>query len=472
MSKLSQARLGVLLSIAITLVAGGCSSVGSTSSKVDALTQNVLPPAIPSPSPTAIDHGVSSKSVPAVAAPGDLGARLNPASPAPAVQESFLRIPDDASIDWYTQYFQNSVHRQFRVWLERSGRYVPYMKAIFREEGLPEDLVYLSLIESGFSPRAYSSSRAAGLWQFMSGTGKKYDLVVNGWIDQRRDPMMSTRAAARYLKDLYNEFHSWSLAMAAYNAGEGKIANAVADTGTENYWEIRNTRALSNETKDYVPKFIAAMRIAKDPARYGFTDIEYEDPLNLDTVKLKRPTEVKVLARAAGVSFSEFKMMNPALTRWSTPPYMHNVPINVPKGEGDQFLASVESLPSSRRHVEYADSRTGGHVIHSGESLWTIAHHYGVSVSSLMAANDLHSHSVLRVGQRLAIPGGGYGNVIASSRSERGSSNWLPHRIRRGESLFAIAHRFGTSIGVIRHKNHLVHSSLLREGETIMVPAR
>lgn len=252
-----------------------------------------------------------------------------PPSPPPAAQPLpekpaspvlFSSIPDDPSIQLYIDYFQYADHRRFKKWLERSHEYLPYIQQTFREMGLPEDLAYVSLIESGFSARAYSRTGAAGLWQFMRGTGIKYGLKVNWWIDQRRDPILATRSAAQYLKDLHDEFDSWELALAAYNAGEGRVANAVSRAGTKDYWKLRRTRAFSSETRNYVPKMIAAMTIAKNPEKYGFTDLAYHPAIVVRQKEIHRSVEIRALARAMNMTVSEFLAYNPQFIRWATPP--------------------------------------------------------------------------------------------------------------------------------------------------------
>ena len=232
----------------------------------------------------------------------------------------FPITPDDPSIQLYIDYFQYADHRRFKEWLERSHEYLPYIQQTFREMGLPEDLAYVSLIESGFSARAYSRTGAAGLWQFMRGTGVKYGLKVNYWIDQRRDPILATRSAAQYLKDLHDEFDSWELALAAYNAGEGRVANAVSRAGTKNYWKLRQTHEFSSETRNYIPKLIAAMTIAKNPARYGFTDLAYHPAVIVRQKAIHRSVEIRKLARAMNMSVPEFLVYNPQFIRWATPP--------------------------------------------------------------------------------------------------------------------------------------------------------
>jgi membrane-bound lytic murein transglycosylase D len=468
-------RTGKILALVspVFLLAAGCSTTHTGSADTSGpVSMTVTPPAIPSPPPNQIAKP------PVTIAKSAAGTALPPSStlsvaPKPLEKPFFMRVPDDPSIEWYDTYFQTVARNHFALWLSRSTEYLPMMKSVFREEGLPEDLVYLSLIESGFSPRAYSYSRAAGLWQFMRGTGRKYGLRINAWIDQRRDPVLSTRAAAKYLKDLYTEFHSWSLALAAYNAGEGKVANAVADTGTKDYWEIRNSNTLSNETKDYVPKFLAAVRIAKDPSRYGFDNIDYRSPLETETATLQHPAEIRVLAKAAGVSIRKFREMNPEFTRWATPPHMSPISLNIPMGKKEDFLANITRLPHMSRRDLYADVDGGVHTIRPGESLWTIARRYHVSMQALMNANGLSSSSVIHTGKRINIPVSSYAsNHYGHVRGHGGSGHWMRHRIRRGESLFALAKRFRTTISAIRSKNHLFGRTYLREGQMIMVPAR
>ena len=474
LSRWTRAGKVFLYSAPFFLLPAACSTTGShpgSSEVASPVSQNISPPAIPSPPPDQLRTGSGANG--AAAAPLKASAKdtTKTVEQKPLAPQFFMRVPEDPSIDWYSTYFQTVSKNHFAIWLSRSTQYLPFIKSVFREEGLPEDLAYLSLIESGFSPRAYSYSRAAGLWQFMAGTGRKYGLKVNAWIDQRRDPILSTYAAAHYLKDLYTEFHSWSLALAAYNAGEGKLANAVADSGTKDYWEIRNTDSLSNETKEYVPKFLAAVKIAKDPSRYGFGDISYKDPLNTETVILHHPAELRVLAKAAGVTLSEFRQLNPAFTRWATPPRMTSVPVNLPKGNKEEFLANLSHLPKVSRRQIYADQGGGVHIVRSGDSLWTISRHYGVSVRALMDVNGLTSSSLLHSGKRIIIPAS-YASVHSRHRYSRAEHGWMRHRIRRGESLFVLAKKFRTTISAIRVKNHLRRRNLLRTGQMIMVPIR
>nr|EES53211.1 MAG: putative peptidoglycan-binding lytic transglycosylase [Leptospirillum ferrodiazotrophum] len=395
--------------------------------------------------------------------------------PVPAPRGLFSNIPDDPSIQLYMDYFEYAQHRQFKKWLERSHEFLPTIRATFRQEGLPEDLAYLSLIESGFSSRAYSRSGAAGLWQFMRGTGIKYGLQVNWWIDQRRDPVLATRSAALYLKDLHEEFGSWALALAAYNAGEGRVANAVARTGTKDYWKIRQTRAFSRETRNYVPKFIAAMRIAKDPAKYGFTDLDYHSPVTLRQEVLHHSVEIRRLSRAMNMSVLEFLTYNPQFIRWATPPKIKDVSVNVPSTFPADLASRLASLPPSGINPDVPVYR-----VESGDSLWSIAHRFHTTVADLVAANRLESRR-LRLRQKLVIPrehrhgSSRRGAVLARNRhlsSPKGSRGWLDHRIRPGDSLYRLAHHYRTSVRDIIALNHIPPRRTLRVGDHIMIPVR
>ena len=416
-----------------------------------------------------IGHKNAAPSVPPKTTPvpqPPVVAALPEKPPAPIL---FSTLPDDPSIQLYIDYFQYADHRRFKEWLERSHEYLPYIQQTFREMGLPEDLAYVSLIESGFSARAYSRTGAAGLWQFMRGTGVKYGLKVNWWIDQRRDPILATRSAGQYLKDLHDEFDSWELALAAYNAGEGRVANAVSRVGTKDYWKLRKTRAFSSETRNYVPKMIAAMTIAKDPAKYGFTDLAYHPAVVVRQEEIHRSVEIRALAKAMNMSVSEFLVYNPQFIRWATPPRLPSVTVNVPAEAAEEFAKRLAGLPVSGVNPDVPVYR-----VESGDSLWSIAHRFHVPLRELVAVNRLKSRH-LRLRQKLVIPETGTrGPVRIASRSSyrHVSAGWIDHRIRRGDSLSLLAHHYRTSVREILAKNHLRSSRILRVGDHIMIPSR
>jgi membrane-bound lytic murein transglycosylase D len=272
------------------------------------------------------------------------------------------------------------------------------MKSVLKEYGLPEDLVYLSLIESGFDPYAYSRAKAVGLWQFISPTGKRYGLRVNWWVDERRDPEKSTIAAAKYLKDLYEMFACWYLAAAGYNAGEYKIINAIKRYRTDDFWKLTKHRYLKRETKDYVPLMIAAALVAKDPEKYGFTDVEYQEPLRYEKVKVPELTDLSLIARACETSLEEIKDLNPELRRGVTPPNETEYEIKIPFGGKDLFLENFEALQSLKKF------QFKTHLVKKGESLKGIVKHYRVDLEPLLEINHLDKTSRISKGETLLIP--------------------------------------------------------------------
>ena len=243
-------------------------------------------------------------------------------------------VINDRVVAWM-EYFQGAGRRHFTRYLKRSGRYLPLMRQILIEEGLPQDLVYIAMIESGFNMHARSRANAVGSWQFIRATGRRYGMRADGWVDERRDPYRATRAAASYFRDLYGEFGDWYLAMAAYNAGEGRVRKAIRTTGSRNFWHIaRHHRALHAETRDYVPKFIAAAIIAKMPDRFGFAEVVLDQPVEFETGKVETQTDLAVIAKCAGVGRDAVFDLNPHLVRGATPPGARHYKIRLPTGTG------------------------------------------------------------------------------------------------------------------------------------------
>jgi membrane-bound lytic murein transglycosylase D len=309
-----------------------------------------------------------------------------------------IPIVINAKVEQFIQYFQTAIRDKFGTWLGRSEKYIPFMKNVLKEHGLPGDLVYLSLIESGFNPYAYSRSKASGLWQFISLTGKRYGLKVNWWVDERRDPEKSTIAAAKYLKDLYEMFACWYLAAAGYNAGEYKIVKAMKLYRTEDFWMLTKHRYLKRETKDYVPQMIAAALIAKDPEKYGFTDIEYQEPLRYEKVKVPELTDLSLIAKACETSLEEIKDLNPEIRRGVTPPNETEYEIKIPFGKKELFLKNFEAL----QPLEKFEFKT--HLVKKGETLPRIAKSYWVDLEPMIEINHLNKTSPISKGMTLLIP--------------------------------------------------------------------
>ena len=244
----------------------------------------------------------------------------------------------EKKLNFLTGSFRSTVAQ----WLGLSSRYLPLMVDIIEEKGLPVDLVFLPLIESGFKTSAYSSAHAAGQWQFIAPTGQRYGLKINEWVDERRDPEKATRAAAHYLSDIYEMFGSWNLALAGYNCGENRIAQAVSQSGSRSFWKIRNL--LPQETQNYVPIYIAATMIAKDPSRYGFNDVKYQKPLEFDLVMLETPMELKTVAHLSGTSVETLRSLNPELKTNKTPPNVSYYLMRIPEGKRKTFFNNLNRL--------------------------------------------------------------------------------------------------------------------------------
>lgn len=307
-----------------------------------------------------------------------------------------IPVVENDRVLYFVDYFRGKKRGFFETALARSGRYIPMMATILQEEGLPEDLVYLSLIESGFSPNAFSRAKAVGPWQFIHSTGLRYGLKINGWLDERRDPVKSTRAAAAYLKDLHFQFGEWFLAAAAYNAGERKVEKAVQRFQTDDFWNLSQKTYLKSETRNYVPKFIAAAIIASTPERYGFGDVVYEPSMEYDEATIEKPLRLETVAKLAETTVKVIKELNPALLRNITPPNENGFVLRLPAGSGKTFAEAYQLLPAS------AKTKVVAHKVKKGETLLGIAKNYGLRVNQLMELNGLRDRHI-RVGQELIV---------------------------------------------------------------------
>ena len=319
----------------------------------------------------------------------------------------------DPSVQGHIRFFNVAIRNRFEQWLIRLSHYRPLVDSIFTEFQLPSDLIYLSLVESGFNPHAYSRARAAGPWQFMKGTAKVYGLRVDSYVDERRDPVKSTVAAARYLRDLYDLFGTWPLAMAAYNAGEGKVMRALHTAQAESFSDIAKTRLIRRETKEYVPRFMAATIIAKNPDRYGFPQNDVR-PHQFEEVVVRRPIHFKAIANVTGISYQELKVLNPELRRDATPPDDPEYHLKVPVGTREKVEQLLERAPTHKfpplpmpvqvknRHFKNEPDSGHWYRVRVGDSLEKIAKRFNISVKTLKSNNNLTGPTI-KAGSRLVI---------------------------------------------------------------------
>jgi len=361
---------------------------------------------------------------------------------------------NDRVLGFLNHYTNGRGRSVIEVALERIGRYQPMIEQILKEEGVPLDLIYLCQAESAFQPRALSRAKAKGMWQFISSRGKEYGLRQTWWVDERSDPEKSTRAAARHLKDLHQQFGDWYLAMAAYNAGPVRIEKALEKTGADNFWTLANKRVLPKETINYVPNILALTIIGKNPQKYGF-DIESKPPLETERVSVDKATDLRVIAEAINLPLENLRELNGHVLRWTTPPDDPDFELVLPQGYGEKFKAEIDSLPESKR-VLFRE-----HVVRKSETLAAIAKKYGSSVIELKQANNLRAKPVLRAGQSLIIPMSGINPPQVASKSARtkavgkSAGAITAYTVRKGDTLTKIAARFKVSVASLKTWNHL-----------------
>lgn len=465
-------RLTIILAI-IVLLAGGCASSVKQSAAPRPRDGQIAK--LPKPSQQEISIRVAQE-LKALGEKEVVKEKAEPGKPGKVTYD--IPIVINKQVEYFIDYFQIRAPKRFAIWLARSGRYSPMMRGILREYGLPEDLIYQAMIESGFSCQAYSRAHAVGPWQFIRGTGRRYGLKINYWVDERRDPVKSTHAAAQYLRDLHEEFGSWYLAAAAYNAGEGKIRRALKRYKADNFWSISQNRRryLKRETKQYVPKLIAAAIIAKEPEKYGFTNIKYQPPLSYDLVKVHPGTSLGVAAKLAGISSRQLSGLNPELRRWATPPNGGKYTLRIPKGAKGSFMLAYAKLPPPKRKARIGAITVR---VRKGDTLGRLARAHGVRLQDLMAMNSHLNPRRLSIGQKVVVPpGGAAGRYYAQNRRSakkavrlaggpRGTRK-ITHRVKKGDTLWEIARAYNINWRKIQRWNGK-RSSRLAVGQKLVL---
>lgn len=361
-------------------------------------------------------------------------------------------------------YYLRSKPETISNWLKRASFYLPKMKKMFADSGLPQDLAYLPLIESGFSPVAYSRAHASGIWQFISSTGKVYGLRNNYWYDERRDPLKSTESAIRYLKKLYGDFGNWHLALAAYNCGEGGLGRAIKRSTSTDYWQLK----LPSETKNYVPAYLAALTIAKNPDLFNFS-YTTADTFAFDTVTVHDCLDLNDIAEGINLSFDTLKRINPQIVHWCTPPDMTDVVMYLPQGYKQSFSDYYSQLSPNSRVKWYR------YKVRKGEKVQTLARYFKVPADAIRDLNHLKKNSKIIAGQALLIP-----IPVAKKESTQDSSSQIVflqppsnveittgkggtkvhYKVKKGDTVSGIAELFDVSIGEIMDWNEMENSRI------------
>jgi membrane-bound lytic murein transglycosylase D len=423
--------------------------------------------------------------------------RLKDADGPQVVDQELESIPTEVNplVEQWIGYFQNRGRHHMERYLARSTRYEKLMKKVLKDNGLPEDLFYIALIESGFNTQARSHAAAVGYWQFIRGTGKRYGLEISPLVDERKDPVLATQAAAEYFKGLYSVFGSWYLAMASYNVGENRVKREVMNHYTRDFWELAKKKRFPKETIHYIPKFIAAKLIAKDPAKYGFAEIDYMTPIEFDHISVDRPINLRVMAEKMNINYEDFKDLNPRYKGEIAPLKASNkTELRIPPGMSE--AATVAANESIVEKIEYIADQGDTEVyrIKRGDTLHTVARKYRTTVAYLRDLNDLPKRKRLRVGMKLYVPDrtpvAPKRSVVAkkqrperSNSSETASQKSSPepgtkvslaggrfYIVQSGDTLSSIAKKYAVSISQLKRANNIRRGRLLKVGIRLSIP--
>lgn len=413
------------------------------------------------------------------------GVKLSP------ITVDLLKV-DNQEVNRWVTYFSGRGRDHFQVWLERRAQVDSMITAILDENGLPRELIYLAMIESGLSSRAVSNVGAVGPWQFMAPTGRAHGLRTDWWVDERRDMELSTRAACKYIRNLYAQFNDWALVLAAYNTGEGRVERVIGQTGHDDFWNLR----LPSQTTAHIPKFIAAARIGEDPERYGFS-VPAERPLHYDVLTVDDAYDLEVIAKCANVDVADIKLLNPGLVRGMTSPDHKAYPVKVPDGLGALTQAALAKVPAEKRLT------WSRHHVARGETLGRIAANYGTTVGEIARMNKLNTPYLIHPGDELLVPMPGELSEKARARLEAAAATsktgagkaakgkpgkataakagkaparyeppagWerVSYDVRKGDTVGAIAKRLGVSVSHLRQVNRIPRSNRIHIGQKLV----
>jgi membrane-bound lytic murein transglycosylase D len=351
----------------------------------------------------------------------------------------------------YINYFSSRGRGTLESALARSGQYKEMISRVLKEEGVPQDLIYLAQAESGFRPLALSHAGARGMWQFMSSRAKGYGLERSWWVDERQDPEKATRAAARHLKDLYNQFGDWYLAMAAYNSGPGTVQSAVRRTGYADFWELYKRNVLPKETRNYVPIILAVTIMAKNPEQYGLDHIDATKPLAADSIKINYPVDLRLVAECVDASASDLQALNPSLLRMTTPKD-REFELHLPAGSKQKYQAAIAAIPTEMRvWWRY-------HKVEEGDTLASIARNYRTTAKAIAEANDLGENGV-DPERKLIIPISPGKHALGEDTATY-SRRATAYKVRKGDTVNSVADNFGVPAKMVRRWNRLKGDSL------------
>ena len=371
---------------------------------------------------------------------------------------------------YYLDLFQGKQRNYFTHWLARSSQYLPAIQEELKKAGLPQDLAFLAMIESGFNPSAYSPADASGLWQFVEGTGRTYGLKIDNWVDERREPEKATKAAIRYLSRLHSEFDDWYLAVAAYNTGEKRIENAIKTYNTKDFWEIAGSEGIYLETKRYVPKLIAAILIARNPDKFGFTGIKYQKPQQYEIIDVHGGMDLEAVAVSGSFSVKWLRALNNELQKNQTPPKIKTYALRIPMGTKELIASNLDRLHP------VATTIYTSHAVKNGETLTTICSLYNISKTTLLKANNLRTPQ-LKKGLHLQIPSTSTKYVLLK-KGERledhlaqangnGNRQTVLHQMKSGETLAKIAKLYQVPMKTIMQWNKISDQRHVKTGQQI-----